>query len=314
MTKFLKESELNSEIEKIIGNAEKQIILFSPYIKLHERIKHILTNKKNKPEVEIIIVFGKNEDNFSKSIKEEDYEFFKTFPNIQIKYEKRLHAKFYANENSSILTSMNLYSFSQDNNIEVGILSEGNFISGIAKNLISSVTKEDSFERQAWDYFVTVFQQAKLLYKREPIYEDGKLLGLIKKKYLNSKTSIDELSGFFASKPNQQTEQKQTTTTNQYFEETKANDKSNHKYQPKEIIESFVQSKPKGYCIRTGVEIDFNPEMPFCDSAYKSWASFGNSNYAEKYCHFSGEKAEGITKSKPILYKNWKVAKEVHNL
>ena len=68
-----------------------------------------------------------------------------------------------------------------------------------------------------------------------------------------------------------------------------------------------------GYCIRTGVEIPFNIEKPFCYEAYKSWRQFENGDYPEKYCHFSGEPSNGETCfNKPILKKNWKKAQEAH--
>lgn len=82
--------------------------------------------------------------------------------------------------------------------------------------------------------------------------------------------------------------------------------------QPK--IEQFTkipQSKPSGFCIRTGIPIQFNPEKPLSNDAYRSWNQFGDPNYPEKYCHFSGEASKGDTSfNKPILGKNWKKAKE----
>ena len=110
MAKFLTGNELNSELEKILEGAEEQIILISPYIKLHDRYASTLRTKLNNHKLEITIVFGKNEDDMSRSMKQDDFNFFKEFPNIQIRYEKRLHAKYYASESAAILTSMNLYS------------------------------------------------------------------------------------------------------------------------------------------------------------------------------------------------------------
>lgn len=70
-----------------------------------------------------------------------------------------------------------------------------------------------------------------------------------------------------------------------------------------------------GYCIRTGVEIPFNIEKPLSYVSYKSWNKFGDLDYAEKFCHFSGEPSNGETSvSKPILKKNWKKAKEIFDL
>jgi len=73
--------------------------------------------------------------------------------------------------------------------------------------------------------------------------------------------------------------------------------------------------KKNGFCIRTGQPIPFNPEKPLGYEAFKSWNQFGDPNYPEKYCHFSGEPSNGETcVAKPILYKNWKKAIEVHGL
>ncbi len=71
--------------------------------------------------------------------------------------------------------------------------------------------------------------------------------------------------------------------------------------------------KPTGYCIRTGVEIPFNIEKPMSHEAFKVWSRFGDPDYPEKFCHFSGEPSNGETSvSKPILKKNWNKAKELH--
>ncbi|MBP6813161.1 MAG: phospholipase D family protein [Saprospiraceae bacterium] len=87
-----------------------------------------------------------------------------------------------------------------------------------------------------------------------------------------------------------------------------------NKITPTKVTEN-KSNKPNGFCIRTGIAIPFNPEKPLGYEAYKSWNQFGDPNYPEKYCHFSGEPSNGETcVTKPILYKNWKKAKEVHGL
>lgn len=85
--------------------------------------------------------------------------------------------------------------------------------------------------------------------------------------------------------------------------------------QPPKVLDKKENNKPNGYCIRTGVPIPFNPEKPLSYEAFKSWSQFGDLNYAEKYCHFSGEESKGETcVARPILYKNWKKAKDVFGL
>src|SRR5690242_2187438 len=112
MAKLLYESKLNAALEEIISEAESLIIFICPYFKLHDRLKDRLKLKMDDPEVRIVIVFGKNEEDPSKSLNKEDFEFLKSFPNVTISYEKRLHAKYFANEKSGLVTSINLHSYS----------------------------------------------------------------------------------------------------------------------------------------------------------------------------------------------------------
>ncbi|MBK9981820.1 MAG: hypothetical protein IPP15_05245 [Saprospiraceae bacterium] len=86
--------------------------------------------------------------------------------------------------------------------------------------------------------------------------------------------------------------------------------------EPKNIKEKTITpQKQNGYCIRTGTEIPFNIEKPLTYDAYKKWSEYGDPDYAEKYCHFTGEPSNGETSvARPIMKKNWKKAKETFNL
>ena len=172
MTKFLKAFELNTVIEKLLREAQNFLWLFSPYIKLHYRYKDVLKTQFHNDKLEIVLVFGKNDGDIRKSMPKEEVDFFLRFPNIEIRYEKRLHAKFYVNDYMSILTSMNLYDFSQDNNIEAGVLLETPIL-----NLISG---SNSTEGEAIQYFEEVIRNSELLFKKEPQYSSG-VFGLGKK-------------------------------------------------------------------------------------------------------------------------------------
>lgn len=282
MAIFLTGNDLNAELENLFEYAEEYLILISPYIKLHDRFASVLKAKKDNPNLKIFVVFGKNEDDFSKSMKQEDFIFFKDFPNIEIRFEKRLHAKYYANENAAILASMNLYNFSQDNNIEAGVLTN-------RKGILESITGQDTLENDAAGYFQRVIEQSDLLFLKEPKFE-SKLMG-ISRRYIGSEIEIDILSDFFNNKLDTDTVFKKHTYIS--------------KKSPKQM----------GFCIRTGTPIPFNAKLPMCDSAFQSWKKFNNSEYPEKFCHFSGEPSNGETSfSKPILRKNWTNAKEAHML
>jgi phosphatidylserine/phosphatidylglycerophosphate/cardiolipin synthase-like enzyme len=281
MAKFLKDSELNSAIEKLIDAAEEHVLLVSPYIKLHTRIRDKLSLRKK--EVHLIVVFGKHEDGKDSTIHPNDYEFFKTFDTVEIKHEKNLHAKYYASEKEAILTSMNLYDFSQNTNYEFGIQLKSGSYSDIAKGFLGF--GDSKLDNDAGEFFFRIYEGAEDVFIKEPI---TKKEGLIWKTEIlvDSKVIVDNTEKFFkSSKPTVQLKSPSTP------------------------------DKPKtqtGYCIRTKAQIPFNPKRPFSDTAFESWNKFKNPDFAEKYCHFSGEPSNGETSfSKPILKKNWSKAKEV---
>lgn len=260
---------MNAEIGKIFENADSQLILISPYIKLHHRYADELKSKVDNDKLSITIVFGKNEKDLTKSLTLDDLNFFKQFPDIEIRYEKRLHAKFYANEAAQILTSMNLYDFSQDENIEAGIKTEFSNLGNLASKIVSG---EKSLDQEAWDYFNKVIDNSELLFKNVPEYESA-LLGLTKR-YKGFKNEVDKISEHFSKQP------------------------AAKSYTAKAIVTEAVL----GFCIRTGEQIPFNIQKPYSDKAYKSWAQYKNPNYKEKFCHKTGQPSNGNTSmAKPIL-------------
>ncbi len=172
MPLFLEGTALNLAVEDIFIDAQTELIIISPFIKLHHRLRDHLKDKLNDHKLKIILLVGKNEKDLTKSLPQEEIEFFKEFPNIEIRYEERLHAKYYSNENRAILTSLNLLDYSVDHNIEAGILME--------TSLLEFVSRKDSIDNQAYGYFRGVIEKSKLLFKREPEYGKG-MLGIGRK-------------------------------------------------------------------------------------------------------------------------------------
>lgn len=183
MSKFIHGNELNNELTKLIKNAFESIVFISPYIKIHDRLKDELRNIKNKEGINFILIFGKNKEKISKSLSLNEIEFLKQFPNLEIKYENRLHAKYYANEETSILTSMNLYDFSMNNNIEFGILSKNKFLGS------------DSLDTDASEFFQTVADGAKTIYRQVAKFETS--LGGFKRKFTGIEVELDETNKFY---------------------------------------------------------------------------------------------------------------------
>jgi phosphatidylserine/phosphatidylglycerophosphate/cardiolipin synthase-like enzyme len=239
MAKFLDTTGVSYHLQQLINKANEKLVIISPYLKINDRIKQSLEDK-NRMKIDIRVVYGKNE------LQPDENNWLKSMTSIRSSFCKDLHAKCYLNEHEAIITSMNLYEFSQVNNNEMGIH-------------VDKATDPELFK---------------------DIHEEAQRLIRIS----------DELIVTVEKAPNKE------KSVSKAESKTPANKKT-------------------AYCIRTGVEIPFNVEKPMSYDAFKSWNKYGDTEYPEKYCHFSGELSNGETSvSRPILKKNWKKAKELHEL
>ena len=114
MAKFLNTSATNYYLEELIKNASERLVLISPFLKLNDRIKELLEDK-DRMKIDIRIVYGKSE------LQPEEINWLKELSFVRTSFCKNLHAKCYINEESCIISSLNLYEFSQVNNNEMGI-------------------------------------------------------------------------------------------------------------------------------------------------------------------------------------------------
>lgn len=245
MAKFLNTTGVSYHLEELIKGTKERLILISPYLQLSDRIKEHLSNL-NIQKRDIRIIYRENK------LQLEENNWLESQIGIRTSVCKNLHAKCYINENEAIITSMNLYEFSQRNNNEMGIY----------------ISKTHDAEL----YDAALGEVQRLLTISEEIRVTVK------------KVTAD---------PSSNTEKK--------------------------VESKFPYKKPvnkhTGFCIRTGVEIPFNVEKPMSYDAFKSWSKYGDPDYSEKFCHFSGELSNGNTSiSRPILKKNWKMAKEIFNI
>ncbi|MBR9704227.1 hypothetical protein GOV12_02355 [Candidatus Pacearchaeota archaeon] len=123
MAKFLNSSGISYHLERLIKNADMNLFLVSPFLKFNSRIKQLL-EERNRLKRDIRIIYGKVD------LQREESNWLKSMDSIKVLFCKNLHSKCYINEKEAIITSMNLYEFSQQNNNEMGIY----------------VTKEDDLE------------------------------------------------------------------------------------------------------------------------------------------------------------------------
>ena len=244
MAEFLDTQGVSYYLKKLIDNSTEKLYLISPYLQINRQLKLALEDR-HKFKITIIIIYGKE----GTVINPEDSDWLKEMPGISLMFHKDLHAKCYYNEKEAIITSMNLYMFSQQNNVEMGIYISKEKDEDLYKQLTNEI---DKIKRGSEHRTISV-----------------------------QKVNVKKVD---------------TPNTTAKHNTKKGNEKA-------------------GYCIRTGKEIPFDVKKPLSIAAYKKWNEFGDPDYPEKYCHFSGELSNGQTSvNKPILSKNWKKAKEAYDL
>ena len=245
MAKFLNTTGVSYHLEELIKGTKDRLILISPYLQFTDRIKEHLSNL-NIQKRDIRIVYRENK------LQLEENNWLESQIGIRTSLCKNLHAKCYINENEAIITSMNLYEFSQQNNNEMGIY--------ISKDKDPDLYNEALEEVQR---LLRISEEIRVTVKKVTADTPPKT----EKKVVETKPSYAKSS----------------------------------------------DNQP-GFCVRTGVPIPFNVRKPMSYDAFKSYSKYSDPDFAENFCHFSGEPSNGDTSvSRPILKKNWKKAKELMN-
>jgi hypothetical protein len=285
MAKFITGEDLENAVYEIIWEAESNLLITSPFIKLDDYFKRLFDNHINNPKLHILIVFGKNEREISKSLSKSDFDYFKKFLNISIVYVPNLHAKYYGNEKKGVITSINLYDYSFKNNIEFGVYSEINIFNKFTINA----------DNEAWQTCFELAEKSEAIFIKRPVFEKKLLSSLLGKNYIKSDILHDTTDKFYSSW--NRSNSNEIKTLRDFPIELELGSEQNSR-PSREEIENIIN----GYCIRTGEKITFNLKKPFTNQAYRSWASFGNENYPENYCHKTGRPSNGKTSMrKPIL-------------
>lgn len=324
MSKFVTGKDLASVVYNILFEAKEKLVLVSPYIKLDAYFRQILDQHARNPQLALLVVFGKNPGQVSRSVSRGDLEYFTKFPNITLVYAPKLHAKYYANETKGVVTSINLYDYSFEHNIEFGVYSERPQL--VEKLLLESLNSK-SVDDQAFIEALRIASDHDVIFARRPCYQlqKGLLAKLTKgRDYVEPAILFNALEELLHNRP-YATRRLSEFPAEVEFSQTLAATLPTRSEIPPVTVPASVWSsvattesrssststawgRPadpvprQGYCIRTGESITFNPERPFTYAAYKSWASFGNEEYPERYCHKTGQLSHGRTsKRHPIL-------------
>ena len=102
-------------LTEIITNADKELCIISPYLKIPTQTKNYLktADKKNIP---FTIIYRSDF-----TLNGDDLRYFSELKNLDLRHCDDLHTKCYINEKEGLITSMNLHEHSQVSNWEMGV-------------------------------------------------------------------------------------------------------------------------------------------------------------------------------------------------
>ena len=114
MAEFLDTTGVSAKLTEIIKKAQDRLVIISPYLRVNRQIKELL-EAKDRNRINVWVIYGKNE------LRPEENNWLRSMKSIKTGFLSDLHAKCYMNEDEALVTSMNLYEYSQVNNYEMGI-------------------------------------------------------------------------------------------------------------------------------------------------------------------------------------------------
>jgi len=276
MVEFLNKDKAYAEIVEIVSKAHSKLVLISPYIKIPSDLLERLKYMDGKGIKTTVVC---KEKDLNAEVKSE----LKQLKNLDLRFDENLHAKCFYNEQSMVITSLNLYEHSQQNNREMGILlsseedasvfsealNEADFIVGRAKKTQSEFVAKKP--QRATPQSTANITQGR---KQESIVntpKDNSVLGSIVR---GVRDVIKELNTEADSRPRQTFRPAKTTRI----------------------------TTLKGSCIRCGKSIPFNLYAPYCPDCFRVWNKLKNTDYEEEYCHRCGKPNELTTMDRPLCY------------
>src|SRR5210317_281749 len=112
---FLSPVGTSYQIDRLISEANNEIVFFAPAFKLHESVI-LRLQQADQRNVRISVVYGRERN------QTRGQRWYKDFKNLRILYHDKLNTFFYRNEKELILTSMGLADLSGSKHSNMGLL------------------------------------------------------------------------------------------------------------------------------------------------------------------------------------------------
>lgn len=112
---FLSPVGTSYQIDRLISEANNEIVFFAPLMKMHESVI-LRLQQADQRNVRITLVYGRERN------QTRGQRWFKEFKNLRILYHDKLNTFFYRNEKELVLTSMGLADLSGSKHSNMGLL------------------------------------------------------------------------------------------------------------------------------------------------------------------------------------------------
>jgi hypothetical protein len=116
MVQYLNTQAAYSEIENIVNRAEHKLVIMSPYIQINRTLLQKIFHASEHRGIDVSLVCRKND------IKPEEMDALEKIVRLEVFDLPNLHANCIYNEKALVMTSLNLFDYSQINNRDMGAL------------------------------------------------------------------------------------------------------------------------------------------------------------------------------------------------
>jgi hypothetical protein len=154
-----------------MDEAEKELVIIVPFIKTSKLLYECLLNA-NQRNVETTIVYRENK------LPQAERAKLIALSNLNLLHHPNVHAKCYMNEKYIIITSMNLYEYSEKNNREMGIVLFEN-----KKSISIGISEEGQPMEEARNEIKSIINSATIEKKSSDTIHNGFELDIIKTKW-----------------------------------------------------------------------------------------------------------------------------------
>jgi len=116
MVQFLNTQAAYAEIENIVNRAGQKLVLMSPYIQVNRVLLQKMFHASENRGIDISLVCR------TRDIKPEELAAMNQIPRLEVLDLPNLHANCIYNEKAMVITSLNLFDYTQINNRDMGAL------------------------------------------------------------------------------------------------------------------------------------------------------------------------------------------------